>query len=333
MTALLALVLTTAMVDGAVPGQQARWAAGLDQLGSYGGADTLARGEYVFELIGSGFVRESRVFVLDLGSSKVVALDVAADGAFGAAVTAGGQGTRVLGRLWQPCCVAAGPGGTVAVGEPRGVVTLFDHRLVPVGRNFLGALSGLAALSWMSPPRWLLLTTDSLGEHVHSVEPGAETMVGTPGYQPLWQSHDSVGHRLSPGRMLVMGDSSLLVSSSATARLTKLRLDGTFSWRRDLGIPPDLPDPVFDGASDRIREAGFRASSMVMLPDGDILVSVFRPGRPQTVLHVVSPGGELRAVATIPVPVWFFGVAHGTVLVGARVSDRHELVSFRVPRP
>jgi len=79
-----------------------------------------------------------------------------------------------------------------------------------------------------------------------------------------------------------------------------------------------------------LRDASFRVSSIVQIPDGRILVTVFRPSRRHTLLVVLSPDGNVIGSALYPIPIWLFGVAANGLLVGARIREFQELVVFRV---
>lgn len=321
-TAILGTVSTT-MVAQAGP-------ITLVEVGAYGSGDSVPAGRPdVFENLALGVVLDSSFVGIDVVGSRLLLLRVNPAAEIRHIATGGGVGQRVLGRFLGPCCIARRvEGGVYVLDQATRSMTVFNDSLNPVDRFGVelpraASLGGLISLD--AQRGWLVGLGDDSSESVVYIDRDGRAVSS-------WRIFDEPPAERQPRSWPVFGrthDRSVLLGSGRSPRVAKLSADGAIAW--STAMPTQgIPDPLPDSAPPSLRDASFRVSSIVQIPDGRILVTVFRPSRRHTLLVVLSPDGNVIGSALYPIPIWLFGVAANGLLVGARIREFQELVVFRV---
>lgn len=244
----------------------------------------------------------------------------------------GGRGRRRVGRFLRPCCLSILEDGSLAVAESDGVLTRFTEHLEPLTRTQLRGVEGLAGLVHAGDATQLVLISRRPGSDlVLSLGPGVFDTL-RPGLLWLDPGQDTTSQDAlpSPGVLVRVRDGGIVVGSSTRPAMAHLTDEGRLVWSVDLPMP-ELPDLLPSSAPEDLRNADFRVSSVTPLPDGTLVVSLFRPGRPHTVVAVVGEMGQMLDQLVVPFPLWFLGVARDKYLVVARIRASSEIATYLLP--
>lgn len=303
-------------------------------VGAFGSGDSVGAFEAeVLETLAAGRVYQELAAALDVGAGRLVRIRVDSTGTFVEPTAAGGVGRRGMGRMLSPCCVAFEPSGAIVVLDRSAWrFTKFPADMRPVMRWSAPDLGTREVGGLVRQPdahAWLLAATNYSEDMVLRVLDGGTawdtlTRVGRQESGPT----DSV--LTSPPSLIALRDGGYVLGSGRSPLVAKLDAAGLVLWVRALEVPA-VPDALPVGGPSRVSQASFRVSSIVELPDGGLLTTLFRPARRHTVLVLLDAGGAQIETAVFPVPLWFYGVTTNGLLVGARVHAYHELVAYRVP--
>lgn len=173
------------------------------------------------------------------------------------------------------------------------------------------------------PGTWLLPASHDSAEVLFLVRVGASAVDGV----ITLAGAASESGLVSPARLHRIADGGYVFGSGREPSVLRLTRSGAVLWRASLSIPP-VPDPLPSSAPYPLRRAPFRVSSAIELRDGRIITTLFRPGRRHTIVALLSSSGEQLETVVYPVPLWFFGRAHGDLLLGARIQSHPEVVVY-----
>jgi hypothetical protein len=254
------------------------------------------------------------------------------DGSLSGVQLAGGYGQRGMGRMLAACCLAFEPSGELVVLDAASRrFTRFSAALRPISRWPAPDLRNLELGGLARHPQergWLVAAASDSQDAVLLIPDGSATHRRF-ALVPRSSHLAAESTVMSPPQLVPLRDGSYVFGSGSLPVVAKLNSAGEVLWSRII-VVPDVPDALPATASLRLRGADYRLSSLAELSDGRLLATLFRPGRRQTVLTVLSAGGEQRETAVMPIPLWFYGVTASGYVVGARVRTHNELVTYLV---